>query len=104
KGRPFFPLQFLKRRDYRHDFVGTCVGFRPIGEETIPKIFVNGAVVILDDLLARKNPSAEEKVQVLAPHFSAERGEPANVSDEKPARNSLDLAKCPLYHIRFVLL
>ena len=93
KRRSFFSLQFFQRGNYRHNFLRTRVGFAPIRKETIAKIFVNYAVLVLDDLLATQNPRSYKNVQVLTLHLAAERRKTANVCDEKPARNSLDLAQ-----------
>ena len=61
-------------------------------------------MLVLDNLLAAQNPRSYKNVQVLTLHLAAERRKTANVCDEKPARNSLDLAQRTLHHIRFVLL
>src|SRR6478672_7144595 len=103
KRRSFFSLQFFQRGNYRHNFLRTRVGFAPIGKETIAKIFINYAVLVLDDLLASQNPRSYKNVQVLTLQLAAERRKTANVCDEKPTRNSLDLARRTLHPIRFVL-
>ena len=82
---------------------GLVVGFAPIRKETIAEIFVNYAVLILDDLLATQNPRSEKKVQILAPHLAAERSKTANVRDKKPAENIFDLRARLLHDVRFVL-
>src|SRR5439155_22941533 len=88
--RPAFLLEFFERGDHRHDLFRSRRGVGPIGKKTIAEIFVNNAVLILDDLLASENPCSEKNIQVPALHVAAERRETANVRDEKPARNILD--------------
>ena len=61
-------------------------------------------MLILDDLIATENPPAEKNIQVLALNVATEGRKAANVRDEKPARDTLDLAQRPLHHVRFVLL
>jgi len=97
-------LQFFQRGNYRHNLLRTRVGFAPIRKETIAEIFVNYAVLVLDDLLATQNPRSYKNVQVLTLQLAAERRKTANVCDEKPTRNSLDFAQRTLHHLRFVLL
>src|SRR5947209_4175464 len=100
--RPALLLEFCERGDHRHDFFPSRPGLGPIGEKTIAQVFVNNAVVVLDDLLASENPRSEKNVQVLALHPAAERRETANVRDEKPARNILDFPQRSLGYHRFV--
>src|SRR5229473_5681437 len=100
--RRLFSLQFLEPGDHHHDLFRSRRGVGPIGKKTIAQIFVNNAVVVLDDLLASENPRSEKNVQVLALHAAAERREIANVRDEKPARNSLDFSQRSLRDDGFV--
>src|SRR5207248_3350620 len=102
--RPALLLEFCERGDHRHHLLGTRRGAGPIGKKTIAQIFVNNAVVVLDDFLASENPRSKKNVQVLALHAAAERRETANVRDEKPARNILDFPQRSLRHRRFVFL
>ena len=104
KRRPSFSFQFFERGDYRHYLLRTCGGLGPISKKTIAKIFVNYPMLILDYLLATENPRAEKNIQILALHVATKRRKTANVGDEKPARNSLDLAQRSLQDVRFVLL
>src|SRR5438046_1438893 len=80
--RRAFLLEFCERGDHRHDFFPSRRGVGPIGKKTIAQIFVNNAVVVLDDFLASKNPRSEKNVQVLALHPAAKRRETANVRDD----------------------
>ena len=59
-------------------------------------------MLILDDLLTGQNPRSEKNVQIFALHLPAEGRKSPNVRDEKPARDILNLAQGPLYHVRFV--
>src|ERR1700746_2067898 len=97
KRRPFVSLQLFERGDYRHNPFWGRAGLAPISKKTVPKIFVNYPVLILDDLLATKNPRAKKEVQVFAPHLLAERGKAADVRNQKPAWNFLDLSQCSLH-------
>jgi len=81
KLRPFFLLQFFERGDYGHDLFWTCRHVGPVGEKTIAQVFVNYPVLILDDLLATKNPRSEKNVQILTLHVTAEGRKIANVCD-----------------------
>src|SRR5882724_1184940 len=99
---PALLLEFFERGDYRHDLFRSRRGVGPIGKKTVTQIFVNRAVLILDDLLAGENPRTEKNVQVIALHAAAERRETTNVRDEKPARNVLDFPQGSLRHHVFV--
>jgi len=104
KLRAFSSLQFFKRRDYRYNLLWTGRGVRPIGKKTIPEIFVHNTVAALDDLLASRNPRSEKNIQVLALHMPAEGRKTANVRDQKPTGNILDLPQRSLEYVRLVLL
>src|ERR1043166_7066703 len=98
KGRRFFSLQFFERKNYVHNHWRSRTGLGPIGKKTVPKVFVNYAVLTFNDLLATKNPRAKKDVQVFAPHLLAERGKAADVGDKKPARNTLNFPQRPLHY------
>ena len=103
KLRPFFPLQFFERGDHRHDLFRSCRGVGPIGKKTVAEIFVNNTVAALDDLFATKNPRSNKHVQVFALQLAAQRRKTANVRDQEPAGNILELSQRPLHHVRLVL-
>ena len=80
-------LKFFERQDHRGDPFRIGRGIGPVSKKTIAEVFVNYAVLILDDLFTTKDPGAEKNVQVLALHLAAEGRKATNVRDEKPTRN-----------------
>ena len=102
--RPPFLLQFFQRRDQGHHLFRSCRGVGPIRKKTVTQVFVNYPVLILDDLLAVKDPGTKKDIQVLGLHVTDERCEIPNICDEKPARNFSDLSQRTLHQLGFVLL
>ena len=58
----------------------------------------------VDAALVAKIRDGDLEAGRVGPHLADERRKTANVCDEKPARNSLDLAQRTLHHVRFVFL
>src|SRR5260370_29493357 len=85
-----FLVEICERGDHRHDFFPSRRGVGPIGKKTIAQIFVNNAVVVLDDLLASENPRSEKNDQVIALLPAAKRRETANVRVVYLVWNDLD--------------
>src|SRR5437867_13034707 len=104
KRRPYLTLQYIERKEYRQDVLRTRSGIRPISEKTIAKVFVNYSLLILDDLFATKNPRSNKHVQVFSLQLAAQRRKTANVRDQEPTGNILELPQRPLHHVRLVFL
>ncbi len=75
-------LQFLQGRERGGDFLRVCVLLPPISQKAVAEVFVYQPVMVFDDLLAGRNPGAEERLQALGLQGAAQRSEVVNVRDE----------------------
>src|SRR5439155_3909482 len=104
KVRRVLLLQFFQRVNHGGDFFRLRFGIRPIGEKAVAQIFIYDAVMLLDDLLASRDPRSEERFHAFALHAAAERSEIANICDEEPTRDVLNLPEGLLCDDGFVFL
>src|SRR5438045_9431019 len=85
--RQFFLLQVFECKDYRHDLLRARTSLGPIGKKTIAEIYVNKTMATHNELLASKNPSSNQNLQVHTPHLAAERGKTSDDGNQQPARD-----------------
>ena len=97
-------LQFFQRANHGGDFFRLGFSIRPIGKKAVAQIFIYDAVMLLDDLLTGGNPRAEKRFHAFALHVAAERSEIANICDEEPTRDVLNLPEGLLCDDGFVFL
>src|SRR5437016_10686637 len=84
-------LQFFQRANHCGDFFRLRFSIRPVSEKAVAQIFIYDAVMFLDDLLTGGNPGAEQRLHASALHAATERSEIANICDEEPTKDILNL-------------
>src|SRR4029077_16462677 len=91
-----FRLRFFQFFERRRDVFRRFGIAPPVSEKSVAQIFVDHAVMRLDDFFASRDPTADQRRQTITRQAATERRKVFNVGHKQPARNIRNLADGPL--------